>query len=235
MKNVILKSVLVVAAAMSLMVGNAMALQIGMDLDWTPGSTPTDVIVDNGSMDANTMEGWITSASPHVIGDWMMSSNGLNLQTLGTSSGEELDLNTISLTSAAGGDVWLLLAEVDLTGEGWVGRVGGTTDGTVDFFAMITEGNEYWSAGQIVASASFDAQGVDNAEFALSGSWDAVGDEGAYSMLLGAHIHHDGAGNTSFDMAASQVPEPATMLLFGTGLIGLAGYRRQKSKETKKV
>ena len=231
MKKIILKSALIAIAGVGLMAGNAMALQMGMDLNWTPGTTPTDVIVDNGAEDTNLLDGWITSASPHVIGDWAMSSDGLNLQTLGTSSTEELDLTTISLTSAAGGDVWLLLAEVDLTGEGWVGRVGGTTDGTVDFFAMITEGNEYWSAGKIGASASFDGQGVDNAEFALSGSWDALGDGGAYSMLLGAHIHHDGAGNTSFDMAASQIPEPATMLLFGTGLIGLAGYRRQKSKK----
>ncbi len=231
MKKVILKSAILAIAGVGLMAGNAMALQMGMDLNWTPGDTPTDIIVDNGSEDANSMLGWVTSASPHIIGNWAMNSDGLNLQTLGVSSGEELDLNTISLTSEAGGDVWLLLAEVDLSGEGWVGRVGGTTDGTVDFFAMITEGNEYWSAGQIVASASFDGQGVDNAEFALSGSWDAVGDGGAYSMLLGAHIHHDGAGNTSFDMAASQIPEPATMLLFGTGLIGLAGYRRQKSKK----
>ncbi len=229
MKKILLRSALIAIAGVGLIAGNAMALQMGLDTSWTPGTVPTDIIVDNGPTDANSMMGWVATQSPYVIGDWAMDSSGLNLETLGGSY-EELDLNTVSITSQTGGDVWLLLSEVDLSGEGWVGRVGGTTDGTVEFFAMVSDGNDYWGAGSIVASAFFDGAGVDNAEFSLSGSWDAMAD-GDYSMLIGAHIHHDGFGNTSFDMAASEIPEPATMLLFGTGLIGLAGYRRHKSKK----
>ena len=37
--------------------------------------------------------------------------------------------------------------------------------------------------------------------------------------------------NATGDFTASQVPEPATMLLFGTGLVGLGGSRLRKKKK----
>jgi hypothetical protein len=59
-----------------------------------------------------------------------------------------------------------------------------------------------------------------------------LGFTGDYSLVLGAHIEQRGAGQTNFDLAASAVPEPAAMLLCGTGVVGLAVLSRKRRKDS---
>jgi hypothetical protein len=65
----------------------------------------------------------------------------------------------------------------------------------------------------------FNYLGIDELVFISSG--------GTPDPFLGEGTHF---GMDNFTYAVENVPVPATMLLFGTGLIGLAGLRRNKRK-----
>lgn len=113
-------------------------------------------------------------------------------------------------------------------GPGWGASPGG--DG--DFLAALAFPLTTPGTGITLATLDFSADAIGSANLSLSTT---PGDltEGFALLIPGqfAEINFStGSVSVSDPGATAPVPEPGTMILFGTGLIGLAGFSRRKKK-----
>jgi len=187
------------------------------------GVNPDVTITDQLAGDANATAGVVTFIGG--IGAWTVNvTTGLS-KPLFPASGLHMDLNSVNVTSAGGGSLTILLTDPDwatLPGPATT-LVGGTTGGSVSFDTYYDAGNAAFTLTTLIASLGPFGPG------AFSGT--ASGNIAAaapFSVTMRAQITHTGPASTSFDYEL--IPEPATMLMFGLGLLGLGALSRRRQR-----
>lgn len=157
-------------------------------------------------------------------------TTGLSKPTLGSATFAKMDLNSVNVSSTGGGTITIEFTDTDFTAlagnTSYHMDAGGTTNGTTTVNWFVDDGNTAFATTTNIGSLGPFSGG------AFSGDVDGGALlNGSYSITARAVITHTSAGQvSSFDTELQAVPEPGTVLLFGTGLAGLGLWNWKRKK-----
>lgn len=246
MKRFLLLSLMVVGIAAWLMGTTPSAsASLVMTLD-DLGTAGVDVIVVDdvdGGVGTPTPFG-LSNTADVTAGDGLIFYNGpvgvftVNLTTglskpiIGDPYEALLDLNSVTVSGAAGTlDIWLTDTDFAVAGQPrstrLVSAIGGTTAGTVSFKDSLDVGNSEFGTG---GPFSIDLGTFGPGAFSGTASMGVELGADPFSLTKKLTVVHTAPGqSTSFNAESSvPVPEPATMLLLGAGLVCFGVVGRKK-------
>jgi hypothetical protein len=200
--------------ALFLVAGSAMALSLIIE------DNLTSVTLYDGDGDGAI---YYVDSSGYFDGWSFVFTAGVSDPMSGEEDYPDMHLDAMVVSALSGGSLTItLMDEFSVNDDimGFYAGLGGFSNSDVEF-SLLLDGVTILDFDDPYTGAFSDTE-------SWWGTIDPDGDEW-YTLELVAMINASGPGQTSsFDIGVSPVPEPATMLLIGTGLIGIAGIGRKK-------